>query len=311
MSLVSFDDRDGHIWMNGQMVPWRDAKVHVLSHALHYGSSVFEGERVYNGAIFKLTEHTERLVASAKAMDMKVPFDVAAIDEACNELIKAAGIVDGYVRPVVWRGSEMMGVSAQKNTIHVAIAAWEWPSYFDPEARMKGIKLKTSAWKRPSPESASVHAKAAGLYVICTLSKHNAESEGFHDALMLDYRGQVAEATGANIFFLMPDGKLHTPTPDCFLDGITRRTVIDIAKYRGLEVVERAIAPEEIGQANEVFLTGTAAEVTPVGLIDDMTFTPGAVCQMLIDDYSNLVNRSPDGDVNTLGDVAHPAVATA
>ncbi|MEO0392284.1 MAG: branched-chain amino acid aminotransferase [Pseudomonadota bacterium] len=311
MSLVSFDDRDGHIWMNGQMVPWRDAKVHVLSHALHYGSSVFEGERVYNGAIFKLTEHTERLIASANAMDMAVTYDVAAIDEACHELIKAAGIVDGYVRPVVWRGSEMMGVSAQQNTIHLAIAAWEWPSYFDPDARMKGIKLKTSAWKRPSPESAPVHAKAAGLYMICTLSKHNAESEGFHDALMLDYRGQVAEATGANIFFLMPDGKLHTPTPDCFLDGITRRTVIDIAKYRGLDVVERAIQPEEIKDAQEVFLTGTAAEVTPVGVIDDMTFTPGAVCQMLIDDYSALVNRSPEGDVNTLGDVTHPAVATA
>ena len=309
MSIVSFDDRDGHIWMDGQMVPWRDAKVHVLSHALHYGSSVFEGERVYSGAIFKLTEHTERLIASANAMDMKVPFDVAAIDQACNDLIKKAGIVDGYVRPVVWRGSEMMGVSAQKNTIHLAIAAWEWPSYFDPEARMKGIKLKTSAWKRPSPESAPVHAKAAGLYMICTLSKHNAEKEGFHDSLMLDYRGQVAEATGANIFFLMPDGKLHTPKPDCFLDGITRRTVIDIARYRGLEVVERAIQPAEISEAKEIFLTGTAAEVTPVGLIDNMSFTPGAVCQMLINDYSTLVNRSPHGDVTVLDQ--QPVVAMA
>ena len=311
MSLVSFDDRDGHIWMNGQMVPWRDTKVHVLSHALHYGSSVFEGERVYSGEIFKLTEHSERLVKSAEIMDMKIPYSVAEIDAACKEVIAKAGIVDGYVRPVAWRGSEMMGVSAQKNTIHLAIAAWEWPSYFDPAARMQGIKLKTSPWHRPAPDCAPVNAKAAGLYMICTLSKHAAEREGFHDALMLDYRGQVSEATGANIFFVMPDGKLHTPKPDCFLDGITRRTVIDIAKYRGLEVVERAIMPDEIAQASEIFLTGTAAEVTPVGVIDTMTFTPGAVCQMLIDDYANLVNRSPLGDVSTLGAVEHPTVATA
>ncbi|MEM6903979.1 MAG: branched-chain amino acid aminotransferase, partial [Pseudomonadota bacterium] len=222
MSIIPFDDRDGHIWMNGEMVPWRDTKLHVLSHALHYGSSVFEGERVYGGEIFKLREHTDRLVYSASTLDMKIPYSVAEIDAACKAVIKEAGIVDGYVRPVVWRGTEMMAISAQATKINLAIAAWEWPSYFDPAARMRGIKLKTADWRRPAPDCGPVHAKAAGLYMICTLSKHAAESEGYHDALMLDYRGQVAEATGANIFFLMPDGKLHTPTPDCFLDGITR-----------------------------------------------------------------------------------------
>jgi len=311
MSLIPFDDRDGHIWYDGAMVPWRDSKVHVLSHALHYGSSVFEGERVYAGEVFKLNAHSERLIESARVMDMKIPYSVEEINEATKQVIKAAGIIDGYVRPVAWRGSEMMGVSAQKNTIHLAIAAWEWPSYFDPAARMKGIKLQTSKWHRPAPDCAPVHAKAAGLYMICTLSKHAAEREGFHDALMLDYRGQVAEATGANIFFVMSDGKLHTPTPDCFLDGITRRTVIDIARYRGLEVVERAIMPDELKNASEVFLTGTAAEVTPVGQIDDLTFTPGRVCQVLLDDYMALVNRSPEGDVNTLGNTEADRMVSA
>ncbi|MBV6633482.1 MAG: branched-chain amino acid aminotransferase [Alphaproteobacteria bacterium] len=304
MSIIPFDDRDGHIWINGTVVPWRDTKLHVLSHALHYGSSVFEGERVYGGEIFKLREHTERLIYSASTLDMKIPYTADEIDAACKAVIEEAGIVDGYVRPVAWRGTEMMAISAQQTKINLAIAAWEWPSYFDPAARMKGIKLKTADWRRPAPECAPVHAKAAGLYMICTLSKHAAESEGFHDALMLDYRGQVAEATGANIFFLMPDGKLHTPTPDCFLDGITRQTVIDIAKHRGIDIVERAIMPNEISQAKEVFICGTAAEVTPVGQIDEMTFTPGSVCQLLIDDYTALVNKSPTGDVSVLANTS-------
>lgn len=288
MALIPFDDRDGVIWMDGQMVPWRDAKVHVLTHGLHYASAVFEGERVYGGQVFKLTEHTERLDYSARAMGFELPYSVAEIDRATEQVVQANGIVDGYVRPVAWRGSEMMGVSAQANTIRVAIAAFEWASYFDMDARMKGIKLETSAWRRPAPDSAPVHAKAAGLYMICTLSKHAAEAKGLHDALMLDYRGLVAEATGANIFLVI-DGKIHTPTPDCFLDGITRRTVIDLAKARGLEVIERHVRPEELAQASEVFLTGSAAEVTPVGQIDDLVFTPGQISRTLINDYAAAV----------------------
>ena len=292
MSLIPFDDRDGVIWMDGALVPWREAKVHVLSHALHYASSVFEGERSYNGAIFRMQEHHERLHASAETLGFELPYSVEAINAASMEVLKANGIVDGYVRPVAWRGSEMMGVSAQQNTIHVAIAAWEWPSYFSPEARLKGIRLKTAPWRRPSPECAPVHAKAAGLYMICTLSKHAAEAEGYHDCLMLDYRGRVAEATGANIF-LLQDGKLHTPVPDCFLDGITRRVVIGLARARGIEVVERPIMPEELANTSEVFLTGTAAEVTPVGEIDGHTFTVGEVTRDLMDAYTTLVHQ-PD-----------------
>ncbi|MDF3073518.1 MAG: ilvE [Alphaproteobacteria bacterium] len=280
----AFDDRDGLIWLDGKLVPWRDAKLHVLTHALHYASSVFEGERVYGGKVFKLTEHSQRLVDSATLMGFKIPYSVAEIDKATEETVKASGIVDGYVRPVAWRGSEMMGVSAQNNTIHLAIAVWEWPSYFTPEARMKGIRLKISPWQRPDPKTAPVHAKAAGLYMICTLSKHQAESEGFDDALMLDWRGQVAEATGANVFFVM-DGEIHTPKPDCFLDGITRRTVIGLAKNRQMKVIERAIMPEEMAKATECFLTGTAAEVTPVREIGPYRFTPGAVCKTLIADF--------------------------
>ena len=291
--LLPFDDRDGMIWYNGALRPWREAEAHVLSHGLHYASCVFEGERVYNGHIFKLTEHTERLMHSAKILGFQLPYSVAEIDAACNEVVAAQSITDGYVRPVAWRGSEMMGVSAQQTTTQVAIAAWEWPSYFDPEARSKGITLKTSRWRRPAPDTAPTKSKAAGLYMICTLSKHEAENEGFHDALMLDYRGQIAEATGANIF-LVQDGVLHTPTPDCFLDGITRRTVIELARTRQIQVVERAIWPEDLAKTQEVFLTGTAAEVTPVGRIDDHTFTVGQITHHLMDDYARLVRAEPE-----------------
>jgi branched-chain amino acid aminotransferase len=291
MATATFDDRDGLIWYDGKMVDWRDAKLHVLSHALHYASSVFEGERVYGGKIFKLTEHTERLAASATLMGFSLPYSNAQIDAACREVCTANNIVDGYVRPIAWRGSEMMGVSAQQSKIHLAIATWPWPSYFAPEARLKGIKLTISKWHRPAPDCAPVKAKAAGLYMICTLSKHAAEREGFEDALMLDWRGRIAEATGANIFFVMGDGKLHTPTPDCFLDGITRRTVIDLAKKRGIEVIERAIMPDELSKATEVFLTGTAAEVTPVGSIDKYSYKPGEITKTLMVDYEKAVGK--------------------
>ncbi len=289
-----FDDRDGVIWADGALVPWREARLHVLSHALHYASAVFEGERVYSGHIFKLTEHSERLATSATMLGFELPYSVAEVDAACREVCAANGIGDGYVRPVAWRGSEMMGVSAQETRIHLAIATWPWPSYFSPEARMKGIRLKTAPWRRPDPATAPVHAKAAGLYMICTLSKHGVEAEGYDDALMLDWRGQVAESTGANIFMVLGDDRLHTPTPDCFLDGITRRTVIDLARKRGIEVVERPIMPDELDRATEVFLTGTAAEVTPVGLIDEHTYTPGTLTQQLMEDYETLVHTPPD-----------------
>jgi len=290
MSLIPFDDRDGEIWLDGELVPWRRASVHVLTHGMHYASAVFEGERVYGGEIFKLTEHSERLVRSAEILGFEIPYNVAAIDRACRDAVAAMNISDGYVRPVSWRGTEMMGISAQNNTIHLAIAAWEWPAYFSPEARLQGIRMQTSKWRRPSPETAPVMSKAAGLYMICTMSKHDAERDGYNDALMLDWRGRIAEATGANIFLVI-DGKLHTPTPDCFLDGITRRTVIGLAKARGYQVIERAIMPEELGDAQEVFLTGTAAEVTPVAVIDERTFEVGRITRQLIDDYDALVNR--------------------
>ena len=296
MDAIPFDDRDGVIWFDGEMIPWRQATIHILSHALHYASSVFEGERCYGGKIFKLTEHSERLAFSAGELGFELPYSVAEIDAACIAVCEANDIVDGYVRPVAWRGSEMMGVSAQETRIHLAIAAWAWPSYFSPEARMKGIHLKTSKWRRPSPETAPVKAKAAGLYMICTLSKHAAEAEGYDDCLMLDWRGQVAEATGANIFMVMGDGKLHTPTPDCFLDGITRRTVIDLAKERGIEVIERVIMPDELKNATEIFLTGTAAEVTPVGEIDDLTFTVGDITRWMMEDYDKAVGKEDAKD---------------
>ncbi len=290
METKSFDDHDGLIWYNGELVPWRDVHPHVLTHGLHYASSVFEGERVYDGEVFKLTEHSERLANSARVMDFELPYSVAEIDQATREVVAANRIVDGYVRPVAWRGCEMMGVSAQQNRIHTAIAAWVWPSYFDPAERLKGIRLQISTWRRPSPETAPVHSKAAGLYMICTLSKHQAEADGYQDALMLDWRGRIAESTGANIFFTRGD-ELHTPTPDCFLDGITRRTVIAHAEARGYRVVERAIQPEEMADFEECFLTGTAAEVTPVREIDAYRFTPGIICRQMIDDYTNAVRR--------------------
>ncbi len=288
MSILPFDDRDGVIWFDGALVPWRDAKIHVLTHGLHYASSVFEGERVYNGKVFKLTEHSERLVKSAGLLGFAIPYSVAEIDAATRQTVEATGFTDAYVRPVAWRGSEMMGVSAQVSRIHLAIAVWQWPSYFSPEARMAGIRLAWAPWRRPSPESAPTASKAAGLYMICTLSKHQAEAQGYQDALMLDHRGFLAEATGANLFLVI-DGVLHTPTPDCFLDGITRRTVIDLAKARGLPVVERHIPPEDLAKAQEVFLTGTAAEVTPVGEVGEYRFTPGQVCAALVADYDALV----------------------
>ena len=290
--MLPFDDRDGRIWFDGEMVPWRDAKVHVLSHGLHYASCVFEGERVYGGHIFRMTEHHERLHESARVLGFEIPYSVAEIDAASREVLEANGIVEGYVRPVAWRGSEMMGVSAQHNTIHLAVAAWEWPAYFAPEARLKGIRMTQSQWRRPAPDTAPTKSKAAGLYMICTLSKHAAEAKGYNDALMLDHRGRVAEATGANIF-LVQDGVLHTPDPDCFLDGITRQTVIALARERGYEVVERAIMPEELARTQEVFLTGTAVEVTPVSEIDEYRFTPGEITRDLLTAYDELVRRPP------------------
>lgn len=291
MGTQPYHDRDGFIWYDGALVPWREATLHVLSHGLHYASAVFEGERAYGGKIFKLTEHSRRLADSAKLLGFELPCSVDDVDRACDEVLRANGISDGYVRPIAWRGSEMMGVSAQSTRIHLAIAAWDWGSYFSEDARLEGIRMRISPWRRPSPECAPVHAKATGLYMICTLSKHQAENEGFHDALMLDWRGRVAEATGANIFLAMPDGRLHTPTPDCFLDGITRRTVIGLARASGIEVVERAIMPDELTEAREVFLTGTAAEVTPVGQIDELRFTPGEVTRTLTIDYKKATGQ--------------------
>lgn len=291
MGTAPYHDRDGFIWYDGALVPWRDANLHVLTHGLHYASAVFEGERAYGGRIFKLTEHSQRLEASARTLGFSLPCSVDDVDRACDEVLRANGITDGYVRPIAWRGSEMMGVSAQGSKIHLAIAAWNWGSYFSEEARQKGIRMSTSTWRRPSPQCAPVHAKATGLYMICTLSKHKAEADGFHDALMLDWRGQIAEATGANIFLAMPDGRLHTPTPDCFLDGITRQTVIELARSRGIDVVERAIMPDELRDAREVFLTGTAAEVTPVGEIDAYRFTPGEITRVLTEDYQRVTGQ--------------------
>ena len=290
MAIIPFDDRDGTIWLDGEMMPWRDARTHTLSHGLHYASMVFEGERSYGGTIFKSREHTERLRNSCQLLDFDIPYSDDEIEEIKKQVLAENDIIDGYIRAFCWRGSEMMAISAQQTTTHVAIAAWSWPSYFDPETKMKGITLDIADWKRPSPESAPVHAKAAGLYMICTLSKHTAERKGFHDALMLDYRGYVAEATGANVFFLMEDGKLHTPEADCFLNGITRRTVIALAKEEGFEVIERHIKPEEMANARECFLTGTAAEVTPVSQIGDYQFTPGNVTRALVQGYEDLVN---------------------
>ncbi len=291
--MMNFDDHDGKIWFNGELMPWRDCTLHVLSHGLHYASSVFEGERVYAGQVFKLREHSQRLIDSATALGFEIPYSLEEIEQATRDTVAEQGYPDAYVRPVAWRGSEMMGVSAQSAKINFAIAVWEWPSYFSPEARMKGIRLQTSKWKRPSPETEPVHCKAAGLYMICTLSKHAAEADGYDDALMLDWRGRIAETTGANIF-LVQDGVLHTPIPDCFLDGITRRTVIGLAKDRGMEVVERALMPDEFERTDEVFVTGTAVEVTPVGEIDDFNFQVGSVARALMADYDAVVRASQE-----------------
>jgi branched-chain amino acid aminotransferase len=290
MSLVPFDDRDGWIWLDGQFVPWREAKVHVLTHGLHYGSAVFEGERMYGGEIFELTAHTERLFKSAEILDMVIPFSVAEIDQACKETCARNGLTDAYVRPIAWRGSEMIGVSAQNTKIHVAIAVWDWPSYFKPEEKAKGIRLTWAKYKRPSPETEPVHAKAAGLYMICTLSKHAAEKEGYTDAMMLDWRGYVAESTGSNVFFIR-DGVIHTPVADCFLNGITRQSVIKMARRKGFEVIERHIKPEELSTFSECFVTGTAAEVTPVAQIGEYAFRPGNISLSLMDDYAKMVRR--------------------
>lgn len=285
MAGVPFDQLEGVIWMNGSFVPWKDAKIHVLTHGLHYASCVFEGERAYGGRIFKLEEHTDRLFFSANQLGFQIPYSREEINEACRETLRRQGFADGYVRPVAWRGSEAMGVAAQHNRINVAIAIWQWPSYFKPEERLRGIRLDIAKWRRPDPSTIPCKAKAAGLYMICTLSKHEAESKGYADALMYDYRGRVAEATGANVFFVK-DGRLHTPVPDCFLDGLTRQTVIELARRRGIEVIERAIMPEEMGGFSECFLTGTAAEVTPVAEIGAFRFTPGEMSRLLMEDYA-------------------------
>jgi branched-chain amino acid aminotransferase len=285
MAVQPFDNRPGVIWMDGQYVPWADAKVHVLTHGLHYASAVFEGERAYGGVVFKLEEHTKRLHESARLLGFDIPYSPETINKATAELLARQGHMDAYVRPIAWRGSEMMGVAAQHNTIHLSIAVWQWPSYFNPEERLKGLRLDLAKYRRPDPATAPSKSKATGLYMICTISKHEAERKGYADALMLDWRGRIAEATGANIFFVK-DGVLHTPTPDCFLDGITRRTVIDLAKRRGYQVVERAIMPEEMAGFEQCFLSGTAAEVTPVSEIGEYKFTVGAITKALMEDYS-------------------------
>jgi branched-chain amino acid aminotransferase len=285
MAGVPMDQREGWIWFDGKLVPWQDAKIHVLTHGLHYASCVFEGQRAYGGEVFKLRQHTDRLIESGKTLDFTIPYSADVIDDACREVLEANKLTDAYMRPVAWRGSETISVPARDNKVHLAIASWVWPSYFTMEEKLKGIRLQWAKWKRPSPETIPCTAKAAGLYMICTLSKHAAMDAGYADALMLDYRGLVAEATGANVFFVK-GGEIHTPTPDCFLNGITRQTVIELARRNGYKVVERHLKPEELAEFEECFLTGTAAEVTPVSEVGDFRFTPGKVCQTLIEAYS-------------------------
>ena len=286
--VIPFDQRDGSLWYDGALVPWQSAKTHVLTHGLHYASCVFEGERMYDGRIYKLTEHTARLFESARVLGMKIPYTQDEINAACIASAEVQGIKDGYVRPIAFRGSEMMAVSAQNTKIHVAIAVWEWPSYFDPKEKLKGIRLDISDWKRPAPDTAPTQAKAAGLYMICTLSKHAAEAKGYADAMMLDYRGYVAEATGANMFFVK-DGSVHTPIADCFLNGITRQSVIAIAKAHQIPVIERHILPGELSQFSECFITGSAAEVTPVQEIGPYKFKPGKLTETLMNAYADEV----------------------
>tara|TARA_Y100001970_G_scaffold247845_1_gene316916 strand:+ start:228 stop:1115 length:888 start_codon:yes stop_codon:yes gene_type:complete len=291
MEDVPYDKKTGKIWFNGKLVDWQDAQIHVLNHGLHYASCVFEGERVYDGEIFKLEEHTERLFHSAQRMGIKVPYSQKEINDACKKIIIIQKVSNGYVRPVIWRGSEMMAISAQKNKIHVAIASWEWGSYFDPKLKIEGIRLNISSWRRPAPNTIPWDTKAAGLYMICTLSKHEAEAQGYTDSMMLDHEGNIAEATGANIFFKSKDGQLHTPIPDSFLDGITRRTIIKLAKSKSIKVNERKIAPDEMSKFVGCFLTGTAAEVTPVSVIGKYNFKVCDLIKDLSSGYQNLVRK--------------------
>jgi len=291
MEPIPFDKRTGKIWFNGDLINWPDAKIHILSHGLHYASCVFEGERVYENRIFKLEEHTKRLFYSANRLGFQIPYNEASINEACREIVKVQKVKNGYVRPVVWRGSEMMAISAQKTKIHTAIAAWDWGSYFDPNLKLKGIKLNISKWRRPAPNTIPWDTKASGLYMICTLSKHEAEKEGFEDSLMLDYQDNIAEATGANIFFKNAEGELHTPIPDSFLNGITRRSIIEIAKEKNIKIIERKIKTEELSNFTGCFLTGTAAELTPVSQINNYNFTACDVIKNLSESYQNLVRK--------------------
>lgn len=290
-ALAPFDDRAGQIWFDGEMVDWKLAKIHVLNHGLHYGSCVYEGERAYGGTVFKLDQHTERLLKSAIILDMPVPFSCDDLNTATQNVLSANGIRDGYVRPVVWRGSEMMSTSARSGKVHVAIACWEWPSYFDIQSKMAGIRLTVAKWRRPAPDTSPHEAKASGQYMIATISKHAAEKQGFHDALMLDWRGYVAEATSANVFFVL-DGELHTPVADCFLNGITRQTVIELAKKMGIRVRERKISLQELALFQECFLTGTAAEIAPVRAVDSFEFNHGEFCKRFVNEYSALVRSS-------------------
>ena len=284
----NFDNSPGYIWLDGKFIKWNKAKIHILSHGLHYGSCVFEGARIYNQKIFKLNEHTKRLFLSSKILGFKLPYTEKRINDACNQIIKKQNIKNGYLRPFAWRGSEMMAISAQNTAIHVAIATWEMTTYFDINKKFKGIKLQTSKWMRPPSNTAPTQAKAAGLYMICTLSKHTAEKNGFDDSLMLDSRGYVAESTGANIFYVKKN-KLYTPIADCFLNGITRKTVIQIAKRNNIKVIEKRILPKELLKADEIFLTGTAVEITPVSQIDSKKFSVGEVTKKLLSLFSSLV----------------------
>ena len=291
MESIPYDKRSGRIWFDGVPINWSEVKIHVLTHGLHYASCVFEGERVYDGEIFKLEKHTERLFYSASRLGFKIPYTPELLNKACKEIIAIQKVKNGYVRPIAWRGSEMMAISAQQTKIHVAIAAWEWGSYFDPNLKLKGIRLDISKWKRPAPDTIPWDTKASGLYMICTLAKHEAEKKGFTDSLMLDYQGNIAESTGSNVFFKNKSGELHTPIPDSFLNGITRRCVIDIAKSKGIKIIERKIMPEEMTNFVGCFLTGTAAEVTPVSQIDKYRFT---VCNLIKDlskNYQALVRK--------------------
>ena len=294
MEIIPYDKRSGKIWFNGKNIDWSNAKVHLLSHGLHYASSVFEGERVYDGDVFKLKEHTDRLFYSAKRMGMDVPYSINEIIEATKQIVKIQKVQNGYIRPIIWRGSEMMQISAQKNKINIAIATWEWGSYFDPKLKIEGIRLNISSWRRPATDSIPWDTKASGLYMICTLSKHEAEAKGYIDSLMLDQQGNIAEATGANIFFKNTAGELHTPIPDSFLDGITRRCIIEIAKSKGINVIERKIKPDEMTNFVGCFLTGTAAEVTPVSCIDKYNFKVCDVITDLSESYQKLVRKKKE-----------------